>query len=197
MSVRSLVRSGLVNFAETRSMLVGNEAFSLTDFYLISTSTISENTANVIFDTSSLSSRYKHLQIRVAGRTTKVDTDEQLRIRFNSDTGTNYSSHAMFGTSDVFSTSSISQTYIDIARLAAANLNSNIYGPGVIDILDPFSASKNKTLRSFSSADRPTTPMIDLSSGAWYSTAPVTSIALFTTTSFVAGSRFSLYGIKG
>jgi len=200
MSVRSLIRSGLVNFVETRSMLVGNEAFVIPgDYELIQTRILSGNESSVIFSNlGDFSSTYKHLQLRIVGRTNKDDTDDELRIVLNGDTGSNYSIHDFFaaGTGRT-SSARTSQQNMYMGRLGAANINSNIFGPNVVDILDAYSTTKNKTLKAVSGTDRPTNPFINLNSGAWYNTAPITSITVTAIAPFVARSRFSLYGIRG
>jgi len=167
------------------------------DYELIASTILGTTQAEVVFDVSSFASTYKHLQIRAVGRTSLSDTDDLLRLRLNANTGSNYSFHRLGGTSGtVVSTASTSQTSIDAGRLGAASLNSNIYGPNVIDILDPFSSTKNTTIKSLTGIDRGA-PLVDLLSGAFYNTSVVTSITLLAVSSFVSGSRFSLYGIKG
>jgi hypothetical protein len=199
MSVRSLVRSGLISFSETRSMLVGNETFRETDFELIETVVLTDTQASIVFSNlGNYSSTYKHLQIRGVGRTNRADTDDELRIRINGDVGSNYSSHDLFasGTSLV-SQGRTSQTSMFMGRLAASNINSNIFGPNIVDILDAYSTTKNTTLRAFSGTNRPTNSLVNLNSGTWYNTASVTSITLINLASFVSGTRFSIYGIRG
>jgi hypothetical protein len=74
---------------------------------------------------------------------------------------------------------------------------ANIFGAAVVDILDPFSTTKNTTVRTLL-GQTSSTNRVALSSGAFYSTAAITSVTLFPETeSILAGSRFSLYGIRG
>jgi hypothetical protein len=83
-------------------------------------------------------------------------------------------------------------------RIPAANGTSGAFAAGVIDILDPFNTSKNTTVRILTGLNA-SASKISLMSGAWYDTASLTSIQIFVGNSenILAGSRFSLYGIRG
>jgi len=116
----------------------------------------------------------------------------------NSDTGSNYSVHGIFGNgSTVGSFGLTSQTKGRLFTIGNAVESSNIFGAGVTDILDFSSTSKNTTVRSLGGIAG-TTDSIRLNSFAYLSTSAVTSLFLYleSGTNFVAGSRFSLYGIK-
>jgi hypothetical protein len=86
-----------------------------------------------------------------------------------------------------------------MAQVARGNSTASSFGAGVIDILDPFSTTKNKTLRGLGGITSSEATNIALRSGSWASTSAVTSITClpFSADNWVAGSRFSLYGIKG
>jgi hypothetical protein len=81
----------------------------------------------------------------------------------------------------------------------ALNDTANSFGAAVLDVLDPYSTTKNKTLRCLQGVRAGTGPAIELRSGFWNNTASITSIVFTpeTSGSFVSGSRFSLYGIRG
>lgn len=168
-------------------------------YELISTSLISTTTSSVTFDVSTLASTYKHLQLRVAGRADNSGSHYvYMGVRFNSDTGANYSVHELYGAgSSVASGGAGAQTSAAIGYVTGAAATSGNFGATVADILDPFSTTKNKTIRGLAGVAS-TSPLVDLRSSAWYSTAAVTSInVLVTSGSFVSGSRLSLYGIRG
>jgi hypothetical protein len=159
------------------------------DYELISTTILGTAQASVVFDVSSFASTYKHLQLRTSTRS--ANSDGGLSMAFNSDTGNNYSFHALFGDGST------------VASVASANrgpfsatyiyTTANQFSGAVIDILDPFSTTKNTTVRSIVGP-----PFISIFSGAWYNTASVTSITLNGgPNSMAVGSRLSLYGIKG
>jgi hypothetical protein len=165
------------------------------DYELITTSLITTNTASIVFDVSTFGSTYKHLQIRYAGRSTRADQDSVIDVKFNSTT-TTYRHHSLRGNGSAVSSGTATERWI--FGIAAANASSNIFGSGVIDILDPFSSTKNTTVRTLNGIYTGSYNRIFLQSLGWFDTATVTSITLADGFgSFVAGSRFSLYGIKG
>jgi hypothetical protein len=166
---------------------------------LISTVLVgSGGTASVTFTDGGAWSGYKHLQIRTIGRTTQTAVDSIQWLRFNGDTGTNYSYHVLYGNgSAVASAGATSQTLARISTDVGANSPANIFGLTIVDVLDAFSTTKNKTIRSLSGAVL-SSPWIVFTSGSWMSTTAVTSVTIYPNSgNFVAGSRFSLYGIKG
>jgi hypothetical protein len=171
------------------------------DYELISTTLISSNTPSVTFDVSSFASTYKHLQLRQTTRSTNNSTEDFFYLRFNSQT-TGYTNHSLGGTgSIVFSgneTSSYPNGILSALGTTGATSPTSAFGAGVIDLLDPFATTKNKTVRLFSGNVNTAYFRLGLSSGSWMSTNATTSISVHALVgSFVSGSRFSLYGIRG
>ncbi len=184
-----------------KSMLAGNEAFvEPGDYELIATEILTTTESSITFSNlGDYSSTYKHLQIRATARSTRVDTDDLLQVLINGAT-TGYSQHGLWGTGggSVNADATASTTSIFIARTTGANAPTGSFTGAVIDFLDPFSTTKNKTLRGLSGTMRTTNPFIDLRSGAYYSTSSTTSVLLRAANgNLLAGSRFSLYGIRG
>jgi hypothetical protein len=185
--------------------LLGASLGFSSDFELIQTSIVSgTSTTSVVFDVSTLASTYKHLQVRAVVRTNRTETNSNHAIRINGDTGSNYAGHGLRGAgSSVTSFGGGSSTFINVSDgTSSGNSTANSFSALVIDFLDPFSSTKNTTLRAlfgnaattyFGSGD------IRLFSGLWNNTATVTSITIYdlNASSFGAGSRYSLYGIKG
>jgi hypothetical protein len=168
------------------------------DYELIETSILTSSASSVTFSNlGTYSSTYKHLQIRLAVRTSNAGTGFVVG-RFNSDGGSNYRAHWIRGNgSDVGSSESGLATRFYASRFDAA---TNVFCPGVIDILDAYSTTKNKTTRTFTGNHGTSPNEIYLFSGLWMNTASITSITLLPdggSGTLSAGSRFSLYGIKG
>jgi hypothetical protein len=130
-----------------------------------------------------------------------VEPQDSLSIQFNSDTGSNYARHYLYGDgSSPYAGASTSQTSANIGAQGAALSGSNVFGVGVIDILDYTSTNKYKTVRCLSGDDRNGSGDIQLSSGLWMSTSAISSITLLAQTgsaNFAQYSSFALYGIKG
>jgi len=77
---------------------------------------------------------------------------------------------------------------------------ADLYGVAVIDILDPFSTTKAKTVRTLSSSLVSSGPDLRFGSALSQSTAAVTSVTFIAeagTANLKAGSRLSIYGVKG
>jgi hypothetical protein len=105
----------------------------------------------------------------------------------------------MFGDgSNVGSFNSTSQTSMRASRMSSnySGTSASSFGGVVIDILDCYSATKNKTIRAFGGHNS-VNSWPELSSGVFLSTASVTSVTLFGESGdLLTGSRFSLYGLK-
>jgi hypothetical protein len=169
----------------------------LGSYDLLETQILGSAQASVVFSSlGTYSSTYKHLQIRYATRTTVAADRDPIVMRFNADTGSNYAHHQLFTNgSGPFSEAFTSQTRMRAGEVTGANPTSTIFGASVVDILDPYSTTKNKTVRTFTG----TQSFTGLFSGVYLSTSSTTSLTLLpsSASNFVAGSRFSLYGIKG
>jgi len=169
-------------------------------FDLLETQILASDSSSVTFTGLGSYSDYNHLQIRSLQRSTNsLNNLSNVDLRFNSDTGSNYSMHWLEGDgSSVYSTGFSSQTLIAISRsLPRDGTTSNSFGASVIDILDFSSSNKNTTIRVLAGVHTATRFNIALTSGSWINTNPVTQITLTPSLAdFLAGSRFSLYGVK-
>jgi len=191
--IKSAAQSSLLNDTRYTSMSAGVVPSSE---YLISTTVLEANTPSVTFDVSSFAGVYKHLQIVIVARSNGPFNDDAIRIRFNSDSGSNYSFHQLIGNgSSVTSSAATSQTGTFPIQIAGNASAANVFGGGVLDILDPYSSSKNTTVRGFSGIT--TANLVMLRSGAWLNTASITSITLNGVDggNLLTGSRFSIYGV--
>jgi hypothetical protein len=173
---------------------------ALSDYELISSTILGSNTASVNFTgLGDYSSTYKHLQVRVVARTVRTEVNDSIITRFNADTGSSYAWHRLFGSgSSVSSGAGTTQTSILTGETSGNTNTTSAFMTTVIDILDPYSTTKNKTIR-FLNGGAATFTHIQLGSGLWINTASVTSFQLLPLNSanFLTGSRFSLYGIRG
>ena len=171
-------------------------------FFLISQQVLGSSASTVTF--SSIPNTYKSLQIRSIARNTTADTYvTQMGLNLNSDSGTNYSLHYLYGNGGAvtaggygtsFGYAYISGTQIDNYALA------NTYGASIIDIVD-YTLSKNKTIKYISGVNINNTTdssnQITLGSSVWLNTSAVTTVSITAAqNSFAAGSTFSLYGVS-
>ena len=149
---------------------------------------------------SSIPSTYKHLQIRGISRDNAGTTfDNQTSMRFNGDTGSNYSYHMLYGNGSGAGTLQGSSAGAIYTYMTPEGSTTGIYNGFIIDILDYANTSKNKVSRNLIGFDQNgNSASIGLCSGAWYSTSAITSITLAPTSSVWAQySSFALYGVKG
>lgn len=148
---------------------------------------------------SSIPSTYTHLQIRGISRTNNPGSVDNVVIRFNGDTGTNYSWHQLAGDgSSASAGGESSKNYILIGLFPSGSTNSSTFGSHVIDILDYANPNKNTTARALSGYDLNGSGQLVLRSGLWQNTAAITSITItqLSSYSYSSNSVFELYGIR-
>ena len=169
------------------------------DYELISTTILGSDQVSVVFDVSSFASTYKHLQVRMTARTSLGFTSNNF-VRFNGLSTEIYAAHTLRGTgSSVVSDGYGDQNQIFFdGGMPGTNSSANIFDASVLDILDAFSTTKFTTTRALHGV-LGANNFVNLCSGVFRSTDAITSVTLTqgSSGSFVAGSRFSIYGIKG
>ena len=200
--IKSAAQSSLLNDTRYTSMSAGVVPSSE---YLISTTVLDTAVSNVTFDVSSFVGVYKHLKIVAVVRASAAADRVNGSWRMNGDEGNNYAAHHMIGTQSSIATSALTSQNranraMGDATVPGAGAASNVFGAIVVDFLDPFSTTKYKTSRTFSGQANSSNPRVGFCSGLWMSTLPATSIILLADDSgggynWVAGSRFSLYGV--
>jgi hypothetical protein len=176
----------------------GGEVSVLSDYELITSTILGSSQSSVTFDVSTYGSAYKHLQIRYTARSTRAAVADNLAVRFNGVTTDSYSHHRLLTEgSTVNSYSGSSAGYMLGDSTVGNTATTGAFSAGVIDILDPYSTSKNTTIRIFCGHAVSSANAIELVSGAFYNTAALTSTEIYALTgNLLAGSRFSIYGVK-
>lgn len=148
---------------------------------------------------SSIPNTYAHLQLRGIARSDRGQPQDFWEIRFNSDTGTNYSNHLLVGDGSSASASAeANATYAAVFYSSAAGTTASVFSGSVFDILDYANTNKFKTLRGLSGMDYNGTGRMQFWSGNWRNTNAITSIRLTSNNAanFAQYSSFALYGIK-
>jgi hypothetical protein len=112
-----------------------------------------------------------------------------------------YSYHNFRGTGSTVTAGgagSLDRTYPALSLCSSGSGFTNIFGAGIIDILDYANTNKYKTIRTLFGVDGDSN-RIGLSSGSWQNTAAITSISLKDQNggNFVQYTSVALYGIKG
>jgi hypothetical protein len=167
------------------------------DFESIATVTVGTATPTITF--SSIPETYSHLQLRALVRASGASDFNDARVRFNSDTASNYAGHQLFGDgSTAASNGEVTAANIFFTYCPAASSSASIFAPGVLDILDYANTNKYKTVKSIHGSDRNGSGYAIMRSGHWRSTAAINTIGLYFPdgANFVQYSSFALYGVK-
>ena len=169
-------------------------------FDLLETTTLTSSSLSVTFSgLDSYATDYKHLQLRMVTRgTTGLGSLLGCYVTINGVTTDSYASHRLYGNgSSVIPARSTSQPSMRFDFITPNNDESNVWGAGVMDILDFSSTSKNTTIRFLNGAYMNAQKAVQLGSGLFNSTSAVTSIQMeIAAEDYAIGSRFSLYGVK-
>jgi hypothetical protein len=187
--IKSALQSSLTNDIKYTSMSVGNLP---SNEYLIQSYVLDSVTATVTFDITGLGSQFRHLQLVIAAKTNRADRADLLYIKLNNSDATK--AHILQGTGT--SVQSLSED-LRVGYIAGATTTS-VFGAAVVDILDAFSSTKNKTVRVLSGYNNGTgggESIVALGSNFLNSTSTLTSVVVAAIGSFAIGSRFSLYGV--
>jgi hypothetical protein len=192
-------------WGRVQNMLVPTGTFiSLATFDMTSNTSISSVSFTNIPD------YYVRLQLRGNLRTNRADVQDAFTMRFNGDSGaSSYSTHQLYGTGGSSYTSLAVDYYPTnneigdtnfTGVIAGGNAESGVFSPLIVDI-NNMNANQYKGAVFYggvvtSSIGNNRTGFI---SGNWRnSTSKVTSITFACIgTTFSAGSKLALYGIKG
>lgn len=171
-------------------------AFASPDYAFIEEQT--PTGTNVAF--SSLGA-FTNLQIRYSARGDTVATSTPLLLRFNGDTGANYDRQFLAGAASVASAlESLGQTSAEVSAIAAASASAGMPSTGTIEIYDYRGTTFQKNVIASMNLRRSSASgnvFARVYSVGWLSTAAITSITLtLTAGNFVAGSKFTLYGLR-
>lgn len=195
--------SSFTNQIKYNDFLAGNTAYSSippNSYESIETVTVgSGGTTTVTF--SSIPSTYTHLQLRFIVRANNASNVFSAAMRYNSDSGANYTYHLMYGggggTPSAFSATG--QT-VDYSPNVMGTNTSNTFVGNIVDILDYKDTNKFKTIRTFGGGDiNAAGGAVSFASSLWQSTSAINSIAISTNGygNLLQYSHFALYGIKG
>jgi hypothetical protein len=171
----------------------GAPAYDLLESEILSTSA-----STITFSSLGNYSDYKDFQIRLVSKDGRASqTTSRLYIRFNG-VSSDYFWQVLGGSySAAGSGTGFTTNRIVFDATTGANAGDS-FGASVIDILDPHSSTKYTTIRALGGMIAGGYEPVFLLSGLWQNTAALTSITIGSDfSSFVAGSRFSLYGSKG
>jgi hypothetical protein len=167
-------------------------------YELISTTILSGTSGSISF--SSIPATYKHLQARLVLKGGASGGIKTMGYRLNSDSGNNYAAHNLSGSGSTITSGANAPTNYMRLRIATSDV-ANAYSTHIVDLLDYTNVNKNTTARTLGGGSRGSSSYdeVGLYSAVWLNTAAVNTLTFFDPGSdlFAAGSRFSLYGIRG
>jgi hypothetical protein len=155
----------------------------------IATTTLGSANATITF--SSISSAYTDLRLVI---TALQGSGNNIALRFNSDSGTNYSRTRLIGNgTSATSTRATDDTEIDLNREALSSTNPSLYE---IDIFS-YAGSTNKTLLATANEDRNGSGSVMRVVGLWRSTSAISTILItsLSADTMGVGTTATLYGI--
>jgi hypothetical protein len=176
---------------------VGSALVPFNGFVALATVTVGTPTGSLYF--TSIPQNYSHLQLRMFGKNTGTSGSFDFSwMIFNSDSGANYTYHRLFGDGSTAQVGSgTGSTAIYYGEYPTTTGYANIFGAGVMDILDYSNTSKNKTVRNLFGHDENGSGRVGMYSGFWNNTAAITSIQLNGNSyNFQTGMTVVLYGVK-
>jgi len=202
-----LSSSSFGDYQRYLSMLAGNSAYvapAPLAFDLLETEILTSSASSVSFENlvSTYGSDYQHLQLRIVGRDDNTANTNlaQSTIIPNSYSGSSMTTHWLEGSaSSISSDNNLSASQFRIKQSVVKNAStSGLFGVAIVDILDAFSTSKYTTFRAFAGGIAGEKSVV-LASGLWPSMDALDTldVGLLTPgTSYLSGSRFSIYGLK-
>jgi Fe-S cluster assembly scaffold protein SufB len=152
---------------------------------------------------SSIPGTYNHLYLTFRGRVSDSATLEGINLQFNDDTGSNYDMQYLQGAASTASAgSAAAATAIQILIASGATASANVPARGDLWINNyagtTFYKLVDALMATFHTLGTTSSYITQKRSGIWRSTAAITKIVLGDGGggNFIAGSAFSLYGIK-
>lgn len=164
---------------------------SATNFFEIATINVTSSTNPVTLQFTNIPQNYKHLQLRASIR------GGGWQMRFNNDSGNNYTRHYIYGqSSSTSAAANLNTSAINVMDLTAENL---YFAPSVVEIFDYTSTNRAKVVfgKSGFNGSADSANEVYFSNGVWSGTDPITSITFFGGTAVEPGTKYSLYGITG
>jgi hypothetical protein len=180
----------------------GAAAGAANSYESIATVTVGSGGAATISFTS-IPATYTHLQVRGIVRNDAGGGNTQnLNMTINNDTSSAYSLHQL--DADGSSTSAYGENVnrsncAQVMQLTTSTAGANIFGTGIIDILDYTNTNKNRTVRSLRGQDQNNTSgSLSFKSYLYTSTTAISRLDFISNGgNLVQYSQLALYGIKG
>ena len=166
----------------------------------IASITLGSSASSVEF--SSIPQGYRDLVLVFNGRSSYTpNAGDDLVLRFNNDTGNNYSTVIAEGGGGTTFSESYTRSEVTVGKLATSTSSNTDFSQAIANIMDYSATDKHKTL--LGRGDNAALGGVSMSAGRYASNSAITSVSVFSvrdlqgfSSDFVAGSTFALYGIE-
>jgi hypothetical protein len=164
-------------------------------YNLISSVSVGSGTASSI-DFTSIPSTYTDLIVRMSTRAVATSNFPNTRVRFNSDTGSNYVYRRLYGTGVAAGSDTATETGAMIGNTNGSDSTTNVFA--ITEFYIPnYAGSNQKTLVSqTASENNGATAYIFLMANRWNNTSAITSMSIYSDYNFAQYSTAYLYGIS-
>jgi hypothetical protein len=116
-------------------------------------------------------------------------------IRFNNDTGTNYSVQWLYGNgATIYVNSGTTYTYIPMGNMPANTAGANEFNASIVHMFD-INSGKYKSCLTTNAQDSDGDGQAALDASVWRNQAAITEIDISASADIVIGSQFSLFGV--
>lgn len=163
--------------------------------FKIASTTVESPVATIQFD--SIPSGYTDLKLLISARENYAAVATTVYVRFNNDSGANYSRRRLVGSgSSTASYSATGETWVYLSASApGTTATSSTFGN--IELYIPnYTSSNAKSLSADTvSENNATEAYATLQASLWSGTSTISSITLGSDGNFVANSTFTLYGV--
>jgi hypothetical protein len=165
-------------------------------FELIASSTVGSGGAASI-DFTSIPSTYTDLVVKCSIRDTTGGVGAYLYLRFNNDSGSNYSSKTIEGNgSAANSYSNTSQTKMLFWNTNGGGATSNTFGNAELYVPNYLSSNQKSVSMDTVAETNATVQYMDLVAGIWTGTSAINQLTLLPDAGFAQYSTAYLYGVK-
>jgi hypothetical protein len=146
---------------------------------------------------TSIPATYTDLVLRASVRSSNATTQDDMYLRFNGDTGSNYSDRAIYSSNG---TSAASLSHSSIGFLFTGSIDGTTSTASTFTSTDFYipnytSANYKSVSQDIANENNATAGWLGMFAGLWASTSAITSITL-SNSPFAEYSTATLYGIK-
>jgi len=164
-------------------------------YTLISSVTVGSGGASSI-DFTSIPATYTDLLVKMSTRAVATSNFPNTRVRFNSDSGSNYTYRRLYGTGVAAGSDTATETGAMIANTNGSDSTANTFAITDFYIPNYLSSNQKAIGAETASENNGTTAYIFAMADIWTGTTAITSMSIYSDYNFAQYSTAYLYGIS-